>query len=528
DGVEKLSEKSDSEARRMLRQAFPASPSDETMAEINEMISTVSSSGKGANRMRISWRLRAALMWSRFARRFAVVEPAMISQHGMRQRLALFWLRNITQMYASEERPAKLTDRQAASDAVIEFVQYVRLHFATIPLVLSQADIAALSRFIVTSADVDALGSFLDLASSGCLALVRDHSFIGIDADEGITDSMVIAEADFQKCQAGASILAFCGCIQCDIRSPTSTHTRLAMILGKLTDSSTIPISRSLCQLAFQGASMLKGQSQARATMQQLVEWLERRFELRDPYFLHLIQTPKSHRLQNQGHKINGLSSDLSADLPIVKCIEMYIRALSLSSAENYDSVCAFVEKWHEMGILSPAASLRCLIIAVQANAEPASSISPKVKTASLDRVALLACRIASAVASKDNGTRSLLAETALPLYALLNRLLQVSPSPTNILAIWRESVTATPLLKKHASQEFNDSAIRTHVTMALKDTEHDPKYHVNLAIKSLELMRSLGQIPEQSTFDQLCVCATRLKVDISDVLKHWTGVLDT
>ncbi|KAJ1725252.1 hypothetical protein LPJ53_000581 [Coemansia erecta] len=528
DGLKELSAESDSEARRMLRQAFPASPSDETMAEINEMISTVSSSGKGANRLRISWKLRAALTWSRFARRFAVVEPAMISQHGMRQRLALFWLRNITQMYAPGEHPAELADRQAGSDAVVEFVHYVRLHFAAIPLVLSQADIAAMSRFVVVSAGTDALGAFLDLASGGFLALVRGHSVTSIDADAGGADSMMVAEADFHKYQAGAAILAFCGCIQCDIRGQSRTHRRLAIILDKLIDSPTIPISRSLCQLAFQGASMLKDKSRTQATMERLIEWLEMRFEQRDPYFMHLIQTPKSRRLQSQGHSLNGFSPDLNADLPVVKCIDRYIRALPLVSPENADNVCTFVERWRDIGILSPAASLQCLLIAVQADKKPASVISAEVEEPSLDQVASMACRIASDAAGKSDGSRLLLADAALPMYALLTRLLKISSRPANIVAIWQDSAAATPQLKKHASQEFNNSAIRTHVSMALKDTEHGPRYHVKHALQLLDLMRSLGQIPDQNTFDQLCASAARLKIDVSGILEHWTSAVNT
>ncbi|KAJ1838067.1 hypothetical protein LPJ57_011241, partial [Coemansia sp. RSA 486] len=151
---QQLSFENDSDAFRKLRQAFPASPSDETMAEINEMIFAANSpSGIASGRLQLSWKLQLALMWSRFARRFAVVEPALISQHELCQYLAVSWLREIVHMFVPQTHSTTEYTRRVSSKAVSELLQFVNLRFSSIPLMLGHSDIAAISRFVIAETD---------------------------------------------------------------------------------------------------------------------------------------------------------------------------------------------------------------------------------------------------------------------------------------------------------------------------------------------------------------------------------------
>ncbi|KAJ1823089.1 hypothetical protein LPJ56_000424 [Coemansia sp. RSA 2599] len=521
---EQLSVESDADALRRLRQAFPASPSDETMAEINEMISaTHSADGSAIGGPRLSWKLRLALMWSRFARRFAVVEPALVSQHELCQFLAVSWLREIVRMFAPEKRTVTDATRQVSSKAIEEFVEFLQTRFTDIPLVLGHDDIAAISRFVTVEADAATVDMFLDLATRGYLALSR-----GQQGAERRHHALAAASGgSFGKQQAAAAILAYCGCIQSATQMGPETSEQLYASLQKLIASTLMPISRSLCQIAFQGAAALNSLDKRQSTMGALVKSLETRYKQKDPYLLHL--------LSGSGQT----TSESPRTVPIVRCISDYIAALARRPDANY--VCAFVQRWIQMGILSPAAAEQCLLAATNA----ALSLSDRSRISAensrnyvrLEQLADLACKIASGSVSSSENSRTALASVALPMYALLTKILgefsrSIEPedsriSAENVLDALSRTVLDPPALRNFAPQDFNEAAIRLLLTLVSRQRETKSKVElISRAIRYLDLMRHLNQTPAQRTLEQLCAMAESLKMDVSAINSYWNDII--
>ncbi|KAJ2889947.1 hypothetical protein IWW38_004403, partial [Coemansia aciculifera] len=276
-----LPAESDTEARQILRRAFPASPSDEAMLDINEILYASSTSTQ--RRPRLSWRLRLALSWSRLARRFAVVEPMLTSTHDMHQQLAAMWLRNMVQMFPpSVSSSGEKDSRQmaAASEAIQEFACFVKQTFSTIPLALTRNEISALSAFAVQEASTEAFADFLRLVDSGSLGLVANV----VPRERHST--AIMRSDDVTKHRAGATVLAYISCFQ-QLNSESSkseyqskTNTLLSALLSDL----EMPVSASLYHAAFATAN------RTLAVSQQLADSLETRFLAHDPFTLHIVR----------------------------------------------------------------------------------------------------------------------------------------------------------------------------------------------------------------------------------------------
>ncbi|KAJ2225583.1 hypothetical protein IWW45_007806 [Coemansia sp. RSA 485] len=521
---QQLSFENDSDAFRKLRQAFPASPSDETMAEINEMIFAANSpSGIAYGRLQLSWKLQLALMWSRFARRFAVVEPALISQHELCQYLAVSWLREIVHMFVPQTHSTTEYTRRVSSKAVSELLQFVNLRFSSIPLMLGHSDIAAISRFVIAETDASTVNMFLDLVACGYLALSRDQQNAGKRHHAPVISSVT----DFHKQQAGAAILAYCCCIQSAVRVGPGASGQLYTALQKLAGSDTMPISRSLCQVAFQGARALESFDKRQVVMEELVRSLEVRYEQKDPYFMHLLEDSRQ------------TISDSPPTASIVRCINDYIAALVRDADVN--GICSFVKRWLRMGILTPVAAEQCLLaaanMALPSLDKPRSPAKSSWKSAQLEQVAELACTIAANSANNSLADRIGLDNIALPMYTLLTRILceylhnvdshDTLKSADSVLFALSTATSHSPILRNYAPLDFNESAIK--LLLALASRQHESESNARLvssAIGYLDLMRRLDQVPAQKTIEQLCTAAARLNMDISAISKYWAGIL--
>ncbi|KAJ1836734.1 hypothetical protein LPJ63_000054 [Coemansia sp. RSA 2711] len=156
-------------ALRILWRAFPAAPFDRAVDALNAILTRGRVPGELP---RMSWRLRAGLRWALVARRLALVEAPLLGDHGVRQRLAVLWLRCLPRM---ADQPCA-----AAAPAVTEFARFVRDRFARVPLALAPAEARELSRFVARRADARALDAWLDLAAAGFVAVdaarVRDDT----------------------------------------------------------------------------------------------------------------------------------------------------------------------------------------------------------------------------------------------------------------------------------------------------------------------------------------------------------------
>ncbi|KAJ2480761.1 hypothetical protein EV174_003638 [Coemansia sp. RSA 2320] len=295
---------SDSEARRILRRAFPASPSDDAMLEINEML--YGTFGV-LYQPRLSWKLQLALTWSNFARRFAVVEPMLITTHEMNLQLAKSWLRGLVQMFClplpdTADREAREYRQKSASSALQEFMCFVWTNFSTVPLGLAHTDISALASFAAQEASTSCFAEFLRLVGSGCLGLVRGPELPAVSSNSGArvkTDQQAgttLGSDEVYKHRAGAMVLAYITSIQ---------HRVL---------------------------------DDAVAASQRLADSLEARFLAHDPFVVHILNP--THGTANQGvsvgWKLRGNSSSEPAkNLPIVNCISPYIAMLARKSASN-------------------------------------------------------------------------------------------------------------------------------------------------------------------------------------------------
>ncbi|KAJ1890202.1 hypothetical protein LPJ66_007618 [Kickxella alabastrina] len=558
-GAEPLSEEIDSEARRILRRAFPASPSDEAMMEINEIISAASSSSAHkSQRLRLSWKLRLALSWSKFARRYAVVEPSLISQHDLRQRLAVQWLRNITHMFAHKDSHSTLSPGtvRVASESVIEFADFVKTHFATIPLALTQDDIVVMSRFIADEANPKAICTFLDLAAAGNLVLVRDTSFgpgretlfTSATAAESEGTAAMIPEAELHKRQASATILTFGACIGHLLRLPSERTMANESILGalnKLIDIEDTPISASLCRSAFAAATTPLFGASLKSRLeksQNLIDWLEERHRRNDPYLIHILGIKGDRSLAKVGWTPRGGLTN-EPTLPIVSCVTQYIALLT--RMDSASGVHEFVSRWYWAGILSPTASVQCLAAAIHDIVSSHGTKSLYPDNTMLDAAeswASLGCSIAATTittpASANSRQPSSISEDELasPLYILLTETLNLCQLPTfknpkscnsglRIFTTWRASTDRSPHLLNHATLEFNMTALRFLVSQAQNDSKNSAMY-VRLAANVLDLMRALKQTPVLSVVDDLHAADSAgglSGVDVSEHIRFWT-----
>ncbi|KAJ2002181.1 hypothetical protein GGI04_003450, partial [Coemansia thaxteri] len=532
---------SDSEARRILRRAFPASPSDDAMLEINEML--YGTFGV-LYQPRLSWKLQLALTWSNFARRFAVVEPMLITTHEMNLQLAKSWLRGLVQMFClplpdTADREAREYRQKSASSALQEFMCFVWTNFSTVPLGLAHTDISALASFAAQEASTSCFAEFLRLVGSGCLGLVRGPELPAVSSNSGArvkTDQQAgttLGSDEVYKHRAGAMVLAYITSIQrisrtCHSRPDDIQHSKemLTTALNYLQSDLSMPTSASLYCAAFAAADRVL--DDAVAASQRLADSLEARFLAHDPFVVHILNP--THGTANQGvsvgWKLRGNSSSEPAkNLPIVNCISPYIAMLARKSASNCATkftpdalVTGLVERWTGLGILSPTSAVQCLILAVQS--------LPALNDATI------AARLAESWAARACRYADNLADTAQSLDHMLLLSLKLCgsadclhPHGAQILAVWQDAASRLPELKHHSSPDFNALAVESLAALALKPTAHSPasKENVRMALCVMSQMRYSGQSDISTlALGRLSRAAEHAGMDISEATEKW------
>ncbi|KAJ2753129.1 hypothetical protein IWQ56_006647, partial [Coemansia nantahalensis] len=281
----RLSAASDVEARRILRRAFPAAPSEREMGDIDELLAV------GAPQM--TWRLRLALAWSRFAHRLAVVEPALLTMHGLRQRLATLWIHSLLRMLPAHARTDATA--RAVDGAVAELAQFVRDSFALVPLGVSPADIAALAALVAARSSPRSVAALAQVAADGLLAVSRAAATV--DADDFLANWRAADEAllaasavEVGRRRAAAQVLVLTALLDQLLlraaRSDPIPREMLDQALRAAVEAAPhAPLSAPLLQAAFAAAEALGSDDAA----SQLVQALETRFAAGDPHIQRIL-----------------------------------------------------------------------------------------------------------------------------------------------------------------------------------------------------------------------------------------------
>ncbi|KAJ2798309.1 hypothetical protein H4R20_004869, partial [Coemansia guatemalensis] len=536
----------------ILQRAFPAAPSEQAMDEISTLLT------QSAAPVKAPWRLRVALRWCRIARRMAVVDPALLSIHGLRQRLASLWLRCLPRMFDSHDRCDASV--RAADAQISDLADFVRTGFVSVPLALSSADAVAIARFASREASQQGLRDLLDLSAAGLLAIPRPEPHEPPDA---MTDFLanwraadeVLLHAlpeDIHRARANATVTIFTALLQQLqqqlARSPSKSHRHLLgftlrRLLRAASRDPSLPLSPALYYAAFAAARELR----CCLLATQLATTVEHRFRCHDPHVLALLAHPPrssaSATTAISDWRQHGTPPGLP---PIVATVTPYLSQLAQASTTTGKPgiVDTFIARWHAHGILSQSASIQCLASASAALplSDSSTSTTTTAKPASSDRVAVCVeswarhgCQLAEAgTSTRDAG------DPALPLYRLLTRCLKHCRSfednarVLRIFSAWEALVSRRPILRSVATAEFNSLSLALLVDAAdaasHPQSTHTQESHILLgrALHTLDLMHDLAQLPPVRDFDRLRSIADRLHVDISERIRCWLPVLKT
>ncbi|KAJ2909267.1 hypothetical protein GGI21_002056 [Coemansia aciculifera] len=90
------------------------------------------------------------------------------------------------------------------------------------------------------------------------------------------------------------------------------------------------------------------------------------------------------------------------------------------------------------------------------------------------------------------------------------------------ILVAWRSLTDTQHDLALLASEGLNSQVIKTLAALAAKTSAPQAKESLQMALKTMDLMRSLGQTPAWSDIDCLSKVAAAQGVDISNSAQHW------
>ncbi|KAJ2492521.1 hypothetical protein IWW37_001426 [Coemansia sp. RSA 2050] len=485
----------EAEVHRILSRAFPASPSNEALLEINSILYSGHS-----GRPRIPWKLRLALAWSRFARSCAIIEPMLPSTHEMHQRLASLWLRNLVHMFPHPSTSAK--QMAVASEAVAEFATFVRANFHnTTPLTLSRSDISALSRFAVQETGTEAFADYLSLVTAGFLGLERGAEPKKEGHHQPTTQTRMELKREItSKNRAGAIVLTYITCIHHLSRRPIHRE-KLSLLLDSLQTHREMPVSASLYYAAFVSADQILNDP---AQAHRLADSLESRFTAQDPFVQHIVRTPPP---QPVGWK---LSATHVVPHPIVHCIAPYLAVLAREPTG--DRLAELVDRWMQLGILSRLAAIQCL----------STVVHDQTSAPSAESWALQACTYASDPQTDD--TMSI----ALSLDPLLQKALSICESAEHaravrVLAAYRTAADRQPKLKTLSSADLNSQVVNTLATLSLNAINSESKELIQRAQDTLDHMHCLSQIPSPSAIDRLRQAAAHSGVDITNALRHWT-----
>ncbi|KAJ2859158.1 hypothetical protein GGI22_003077 [Coemansia erecta] len=529
----------DLRAREILRVAFPAAPADFAAAEIHELLWAAYPSQSP----RISWQLRLALGWARFARRFSFIEPMLAGEHGLNQRLALMWVRNLVQMVPPDYQHSSATV-DAISGEIHKFICFVERNFARTPFALASDDVQALSAFVADNADPAATRGLLELATGGFVGLlprgsggiVSKHLDYYINfAQEPLSKAGQRPQisgferskpSDIRKHVDSATIMSFATVINQLSRKRTylKADASLVATLKLMLDTRNMPMSAALYRSAFSAATEVLRDPE---TSSLLAMSFEQRYLEGDRYVTHIVR--RAHVPKPLGWKLPSAipaGKDVQSNA-LVDCLSPYVAHLahitvdSMNSSAKTDHVAAFVERWNTLDILGPESCVQCLYVAIRSVGAPKTEKRLAAEIA--EQWVLLGFKFANATLSKASVSLASKESVVRALYQFLEYALKVAAAAHAkqcgmcVFNKWRDMANRHPAITTHATATFNSQLIG-----AL--SEHpQSRMDVMQALKILDLMHGLGQTPKLQALDALCWAASRESIDVSRQVDYWT-----
>ncbi|KAJ1958223.1 hypothetical protein EC988_000425 [Linderina pennispora] len=532
----------ESEARRILSRAFPASPSDEAMMEISEILKTA----KATTSQAMSWKLRLALMWSRFARRFAIVEPVLMSDRALTQRLCVLWARNITQMVPSDVKSGDLATEAVCSEALLEWIAFVKRENGESPLVLGHDGIVDSARFAARHTDANTIKRFLEFSFSGALSLMRgldsgssthldEQSMNQAGSVVTVADSRVaMSAADNPAHRTAATILVTITIVNQllnqarESRGPADPAScgKLSVALNTVLASESCPIPVSLYYAAFRAAAVLNDT----VLSDKLAQRFRASFVKGDPYIAKAARSDRDSTAM--GWRLGSVAPTNVP--PIVRCVSPYLSMLAqqdVASNIRQDAVCELIKSWNKIGLLDHAAATMALVTAVKG---VDTTQAHRMLVPTVQRWMDLGQTIFSGVPQGTSTTDKVReAECARALYYLATCVMELGATAGHLElgfqahSIASESIKQRSYLETFAPSDYNEQSIRVFSSMA---EQHAPSEQsqvcVHMAISVLDQMRTLGQTPQWQTFDALCVAAAKSYVDIENQVSVWTKLI--
>ncbi|KAJ2212417.1 hypothetical protein EV179_004670 [Coemansia sp. RSA 487] len=534
----KIPLENDLRAREILRVAFPAAPAENTTAELHKLLWSSNPSQSPC----ISWQLRLALGWARLARRFAVVDPMFVGEHGLNQRLALMWTRNLAQMIPPDYQHSPAT-MEAISGEIHKFISFVKRKFEHTPFALAADDLQTISAFVATNADSTATKGFLELVTGGFVGLrpggskgtvsknLDYHINFALEpiSKEGYSRQISGFERsrplDIQKHVESAVIMSFAVVIS--QLSWKHTHPQaipsLNVALRLLLDTRNMPISAVLYRSAFSAAAEVLHDPE---TARLLAASFEQRYLDGDQYIVHIVQRARAPK--PIGWKLPSAipaEKDVQNN-PLVDCISPYVAHLahttidSKNSSTKTDHVADFVERWNKAEILDYASCVQCLHTAI-------CSVSTKKTEARLAEITeqwvLAGFKIANTALGKASVSLASKESVLRALYQFLEQVLKITTAIQAkrcgmcVYNKWKDMMARHLAIPTHATATFNSLLIK------VLSSHPQSQEHVMRALEILDLIHGLGQMPELQALDALCAAASHANVDISHQIEYWT-----
>ncbi|KAJ2557533.1 hypothetical protein EV175_001292 [Coemansia sp. RSA 1933] len=535
----------DLRAREILRVAFPAAPTEAAGVELHELLWA----SYPMQSPRISWQLRLALGWARLARRFSVIDPMLAGEHGLNQRLALMWARNMVQMVppSGYHHHHSLATVDAVAAETRTFISFVRRNFERTPFALASDDIQAVSAFVASNAGSAATTEFLEMITGGFVGLrpggrsgkvsTQLDYYINFASEplskvghaQQISGFEGAKPSDMSKGIEGAMIVSFAAVLGQLSRNPThpqasaSVSAALNMILDT---TGSMPMSAALYRSAFLAATEVLHDPVVSA---QLAASFEKRFLDGDRYVVHIVR--RAHAPKPVGWKLpSAVPAGKDVQLnPLTDCISPYVAYLAQATIDTAadpgsrsDHVADFVERWNRAEIIGTESCIQCLNIATRSIGT--SKTDRRLAAEMVEQWVLLGFRFVDA--ALDNKSVSLASKESVvrALVLLLEQVLRFTIAAGNAKQCgmcvhnkWKDIAARHPAVQTYASAAFNSLLIRV-----LSDHPQS-RDHVMRALDVLDLMHGLAQIPELQALDTLYAAASRTNVDISRQISYWT-----
>ncbi|KAJ2550570.1 hypothetical protein GGH95_006055 [Coemansia sp. RSA 1836] len=282
-----------------------------------------------------------------------------------------------------------------------------------------------------------------------------------------------------------------------------------------------MPVSASLYRAAFAAAISADKTLGGVAVAQQLADSLEARFLARDPFAMHIVRRPGQDSHVSVGWRLRGTSGGPVKPLPVVSCISPYLSILARESANCHkDLVCPFVDRWTRLGMLTSTAAIQCLSSAAHALSSPQHSTRGIAQLA--ESWAILGCKYANDDECLENCAMQSLDTLMVLSLKLCDAVHGIQPHAQRILVAWHSLVDGQPKLKTMASASLNSQIIKTLTILASNDSASRAKEHLQVALGTMDLMRSLDQTPTWPDIGCLSEAAARQGVDISKAIQQW------